>query len=140
MLLPSKTVYGVQALFDLAVHGQGRAVQAREVADRQNVPLRYLEQILRDLRRAGLVAARRGPRGGYALARPPQDVRLGDVVSALDRTRGTARKPGVSALVLRELLSRIETALAAMSLKDLVARADALGLARPTPAPQMYFI
>jgi Rrf2 family protein len=59
-------------------------VQARETAERQGDPLRYLEQILQDLRRAGLVEAKRGPGGGYALARPRAEVRLSDVVAALD--------------------------------------------------------
>src|SRR3954462_8269213 len=84
MRLTSKTAYGVQALFDLAFHGGGRAVQARETAERQGIPLRYLEQILQELRRAGLVEAKRGPGGGYVLARPATEVRLADVVSALD--------------------------------------------------------
>jgi Rrf2 family iron-sulfur cluster assembly transcriptional regulator len=84
MRLTSKTAYGVQALYDMAFHGAGRPVQAREVADRQQIPLRYLEQILQELRRAGLVEGKRGPGGGYALARRPQEVRLAEVVAALD--------------------------------------------------------
>src|ERR687884_500492 len=84
MRLTSKTAYGVQALFDVAFHGGGRAGQAREVAERQRIPLRYLEQILQDLRRGGLVEAKRGPGGGYQLARPAAQVRLSDVVAALD--------------------------------------------------------
>src|SRR5438270_166570 len=76
MRLTSKTAYGVQALYDMAFHGGGRPVQAREVSSRQGIPLRYLEQILQELRRAGLVEGKRGPGGGYALARPPEELRL----------------------------------------------------------------
>src|SRR5215468_6079696 len=85
MRLTTRTAYGVQALYDMAFHGDGRTVQAKEVAERQRIPLRYLEQILQDLRRAGLVEARRGPRGGYALARPPEAVTL---AAALRAVRG----------------------------------------------------
>jgi len=151
MRVSSKTGYGVQALFDMAFHGDGRAVQAREVAERQGVPLRYLEQILQELRRAGLVAAKRGPRGGYTLARPPEAIHLSEIVVALDGALGAtlpfdgsvrdgSRSVDVPALVFRELAERIEGVLAGVTLRDLVVRAETLGLARATTVPQMYFI
>jgi Rrf2 family iron-sulfur cluster assembly transcriptional regulator len=64
----TRTQYAIRALYDLAFHGRGQAALAKEIAERQAAPLRYLEQILQELRKAGLVEARRGPRGGYALA------------------------------------------------------------------------
>jgi Rrf2 family protein len=162
MRLTSKTAYGVQALFDVAFHGVGRAVQAREVADRQGIPLRYLEQILQDLRRAGLVEAKRGPGGGYALARPAAEVRLSDVVGALDgpvesmlswedlperKPRTNAGAPlaspavaDVPALVWRELAGQVAGLFGGVTLQDLVVRAETLGVVRATGAPQMYFI
>lgn len=155
MRLTSKTAYGVQAMFDLAFHGRGRAVQARETADRQGIPVRYLEQILQDLRRAGLVEAKRGPGGGYALARPAAEVRLSDLVAALDgpveeilswedpalgkrKRRGEAAD--VPALVWRELAGQVAGLFGAVTLQDLVARAETLGVPRAAGAPQMYFI
>ncbi len=156
MRLTSKTAYGVQAMFDLAFHGRGRAVQARETADRQGIPLRYLEQILQDLRRAGLVEGKRGPGGGYALARPATEVRLSDLMAALDgpveallsweeppdgkrKGRGpeTADVPG---LVWRELAGQVAGLFGAVTLQDLVTRAETMGVARVAGAPQMYFI
>src|SRR3954452_6653796 len=83
MKLSTKTRYGVRALFDIAFHNQGRPTQARDIARRQEVPLRYLEQIFQELRRAHLVEAKRGPRGGYSLARAPEAITLGDVVRAV---------------------------------------------------------
>lgn len=148
MRLSSKTGYGVQALFDMAFHGRGRAVQAREVAERQGVPLRYLEQILQELRRAGFVDAKRGPGGGYVLARAPEQVSLGDVVAALEGPvdgwlsfeGAPAGEADVPAQAWREVAGRIADVLGGVSLQDLVTRAEALGLARQSPAPQMYFI
>jgi Rrf2 family protein len=55
-----------------------------EIAANEGLPLAYLEQIVADLRGAGLVVARRGRRGGYALARPPQEIRMGEVVRLLE--------------------------------------------------------
>jgi Rrf2 family iron-sulfur cluster assembly transcriptional regulator len=146
--LNSKTSYGVQALYDMAFHGDGRAVQAREVAERQGIPLRYLEQILQELRRAGLVAAKRGPGGGYALARPAEEVHLGEVVAALDGPLDSlllceppASDGGqVIAGVGRELASQLCGLLDGITLQDLVARAEALGLSRAGASPPMYFI
>ena len=83
MRLTSRTQYGVRALYDLAFHGRGQATQAKEIADRQSIPPRYLEQIMQDLKKAGIVEAKRGPRGGYALARAAGDIRLGDILRAL---------------------------------------------------------
>jgi len=156
MRLTSKTAYGVQAMFDLAFHGHGRAVQARETAERQGVPLRYLEQILQDLRRAGLVEGKRGPGGGYVLARPASEVRLSDLVAALDgpveemlswedpAEKGKARPKGdgadVPGLVWRELAGQVAGLFGAVTLQDLVTRAETMGVVRATGAPQMYFI
>src|SRR5260370_42254391 len=83
MKLSTKTRYGVRALFDIAFHNDVRPTQARDIARRQDVPLRYLEQIFQELRRAHLVEAKRGPRGGYSLKRAPEAITLGDVVRAV---------------------------------------------------------
>src|SRR5579862_1842925 len=83
MKLSTKSRYGVRAVFDIAYHNSGRPTQARDIARRQDVPLRYLEQIFQELRRANLVEAKRGPRGGYFLARAPEQITLGDVVRAV---------------------------------------------------------
>ena len=89
MRLSTKTRYGVRAVFDIAYHGgtePGGAVpaaQAKDIAERQHIPLRYLEQIFQDLKKAGLVESKRGPRGGYYLKREAEKITLGDVVRAL---------------------------------------------------------
>lgn len=147
MKLTRKTSYGVQALFDMAFHGQGRPVQAKEVASRQGIPLRYLEQILQDLRHAGLVEAKRGPRGGYSLARLPETVRLDEIVAALDGPvsslfafEESGNDPVVTGRMWRDLGRDVAQIFAGVTLKALVDRAETQGVSRSAPAPQMYFI
>ncbi len=84
MRLSSRTRYGTRALFDLAYHAGGGPACVRDIAARQDIPARFLEQVLSDLRRAGLVESRRGARGGYVLARGPSEVTLGEVVRAIE--------------------------------------------------------
>lgn len=84
MRLTAKSEYGLLAMIDLACnHGAG-PVSAREVAERRGIPPRFLEQLFVALRRAGLVSAVRGARGGFVLARDPEDVSVLHVVEALE--------------------------------------------------------
>ncbi len=71
-------------MFDLAYHTGGAATCVRDIAERQDIPARFLEQVLADLKKAGLVESRRGARGGYSLARPPKEITLGQVVRAIE--------------------------------------------------------
>jgi Rrf2 family protein len=71
-------------VLDLAQHyGQG-AIQLGEIANRQNISLKYLEQIIRPLKKAGLVESFRGAKGGHILSKPPDEVTVGDVVALLE--------------------------------------------------------
>jgi Rrf2 family protein len=85
MRISSKGDYGIRALIELAHrYGEGRLTQSAEIAARQNIPESYLEQLLAMLRRAGLVRSVRGPQGGHALARHPNEIRVSDVIRALE--------------------------------------------------------
>ncbi len=89
MNISAKTDYGVRAMLVLAASqgtedGTTVPVTADQIAVGQGLPRKFLEAILRDLRRAGLVASTRGSAGGYTLARPAADVTLGDVFRAVD--------------------------------------------------------
>jgi Rrf2 family protein len=80
----TKGDYGVRALIELAQRfGQG-PVQSAEIAARQNIPEPYLDQLLTTLRRAGFIRSVRGPQGGHALIREPNEVRLSEVMEALE--------------------------------------------------------
>jgi Rrf2 family protein len=76
--------YAICGVFDLAYNAQGEPVQVRVISERQGVPTRYLEQIFQRLRRAGLVASKRGPGGGYTLARAPAEIDLRQILEAVE--------------------------------------------------------
>ena len=144
MKLATKTRYAVRALFDIAYHGHARTTQARDIARRQRIPLRYLEQIFQELKRAKLVEGKRGPRGGYALGRAPESITLGDLVRAMQgpitlETDGRGADD-VPAVVWREVAARVDACFDGVTLAELCRRGEALGLHRGDPAPNMYFI
>jgi Rrf2 family protein len=82
--LSKKSEYGLRALLELtSAHGK-TTLQRHEIADRQHIPIEFLEQILLTLKRAGLVASRRGIKGGYRLIKQPREITLGHVIRLLD--------------------------------------------------------
>ena len=84
MKITSRTEYGIRILITLA-RGEGDAfLSLAEIARREKLPHAYLEQLVRDLRRAGLVSSTRGQSGGYRLARPADEIAMADVVRALE--------------------------------------------------------
>lgn len=86
MKLSKRSEYGLKALIDLAAyHGQG-VMQAPQIARKHDISLKFLEQILLDLRRAGILHSRQGIHGGYYLALPPEQITIGQVVRILDGT------------------------------------------------------
>jgi Rrf2 family protein len=78
----AKADYAVRAAVELAA--AGGLVNAEHIADAQHIPLNFLENILRDLRRAGIVDSRRGQAGGYSLARPATEISIADVIRAVE--------------------------------------------------------
>lgn len=84
MRLTARSEYGLLALIDLAVRFGDGPVSARGVAERQSIPLKFLEQLLAALRKAGLVSAIRGAHGGFVLERAPGAITVLDVVEALE--------------------------------------------------------
>src|SRR5882672_4219767 len=139
MKLSNKGRYGVRALFDIAFRNDGRPTQIKDISERAAIPARFLEQIFQDLKRAGLVGAKRGPRGGYHLAKPALEIRLGDVVRALEgpiAINGAAetvdQRPAdgrdVTDVVFRELSRRIEGCFDDVTIADMCRRGEDLGL------------
>jgi Rrf2 family protein len=80
----AKTDYAIRAALELAAAPDDKPVKGERIATAQAIPLRFLENILMQLRHAGLVDSRRGADGGYRLARPAADVTLADVIRAID--------------------------------------------------------
>lgn len=84
MKLSTKGRYGLRAFIDLAVYGEEAPLPLTSIANRQGLSLNYLEQLMRKLKRAGLVESVRGANGGYRLARPAEEISVGDVLRALE--------------------------------------------------------
>ena len=84
MRISAKTDYALRALCELAAAESDRPVKGERIASAQDIPLRFLENILVELRHAGFVISRRGTDGGYTLARPAAEVSLADVIRAID--------------------------------------------------------
>ena len=145
MAFAAKTTYGLLALMELAgVQASGERLQVAEIAARQGIPERYLEQMMASLRRAGLLRSSRGPRGGYQLARPAASIDLAEVLECLEGeaalgSAGEEASGSPERQVLQELAQslrqqRLER-LQHTSLAQLLEQRDAL-----QQAQAMYFI
>ena len=87
MKFSTRVDYGMIALTDIALHSEnGSSISAPDIAARQEISQKYLEQILTHLKQAGLIRAQKGLRGGYALARPADRIRLSEILNALDNS------------------------------------------------------
>lgn len=91
MRLSTKGRYAVMAMVDLAHHSQGKPVALADIAERQEISLSYLEQLFGRLRKGGLVGSVRGPGGGYLLSRDPDQMRVSDIIAAVDEAIKTTR-------------------------------------------------
>lgn len=152
MKLSNKGRYGVKAIFDIAFHNHGKATQIKEIAERQAIPPRFLEQIFQDLKRAGLVSSKRGPRGGYQLALSPAEIRVGDIVRALegpvvlsqaargDDEQGDPTGRAVTDEAFEDLAAQIEACLDGKTIEDLCERGESLGYRRRPPSKYVYVI
>lgn len=147
MRLSTKGRYAVMAMADLAGHDGGqRPVSLAEIAKRQEISLSYLEQLFAKLRKGGLVKSVRGPGGGYRLSRPAVDVRIADIIIAVDEPMTATRCEQGSAKgctgttsrcvthdLWEELGRQIHVFLSSVSLADVVEK-RVLGRAKPHDA------
>ena len=84
MKLSTKGRYGIHAMYDLAQYGSDTPQPIKSIAERQNIPEAYLEQLIGQLRRSGLVKSVRGAQGGYLLSRSPAEITVGEVLRTLE--------------------------------------------------------
>jgi len=84
MKLSTRMRYGTRALTELALAWPDKNLSTKDMADRQDISFKYLEQIMTPLRAAGLINSTRGRHGGFALARPPEDIKLIEVYEVLE--------------------------------------------------------
>lgn len=150
MKLSKKGRYAVRALFDIAFYNEGQPTQVKDIAERQGIPPRFLEQIFQDLKRAGIVASKRGPQGGYNLAKDAVNIGIGDVIRALEGPivladegngvdKGTSSRK-VTDAVFRELSAEIQACFDNVTISDICTRAEELGLRRPGAHRNVYVI
>jgi Rrf2 family iron-sulfur cluster assembly transcriptional regulator len=142
MRFSTQSRYGVRAIFDIAYHGRGKGVQIKDIARRQEISPRYLEQIFQPLRNAGIISSKRGPTGGYSLARAPQDIRVGDIVRVTERgfdpvscihPEETGKNCSritdcVTRIIWEQVGEKVEGFLDSVTVQDLCRKAELLGV------------
>lgn len=143
-----RAMTAVSLMLDIAFHvGRSGTVSAGDIAERLGLARRGMEPLLQALSRAGLLDSVRGPRGGYRLGRPQRDIRLAEIVAvALTEDEEATHGPGgrlQTAVVDRlwdELDELVRAQLQGLTLDDLIRRATAAGLRRPTAEPITFAI
>lgn len=123
MKISTKARYGLRALCHVANRGHA---SAQTIAETQSIPSRYLEEIIGELRKAGFVIGKRGPRGGYKLARPASEISVADVLAVLTTPQGQgAGVPDdeISRIVERTVDERLQAAIGDLYLDRLVGEA-----------------
>lgn len=146
MRISAKGEYAIKAMLDLALQRERGLIPIQEIAARQAIPQRYLEQVLLSLKRAGLLTSKRGSTGGYHLTREPEDITVGAVLRAVEGTRqpfeasGGTRRNGGTEAELADLWLEISEAVSKVvdrvTFGELVARARE----RRSRARPMYHI
>lgn len=138
MRLTKKLMFAIEAVLDIAFHGTGEPVPSKDIAARQGIPRRYLEQVLQELVHQGILTGQRGPRGGYRLGRDRGEITLADIVRtvhAMEGGRDPLTDPAGSELghaVLRPIWQDLEdqafARLQQTSMADLVEAARKAGI------------
>lgn len=135
MKISTKGRYATRAMLDLALHYGKTPVLLKDISSRQGISLRYLEQIISPLIAAKLVVSVRGPKGGVRLARPPQKIKLSEVIQVLEgpispvecvENPGSCTRATACATrdVWADLALAMQGVLSSVTLKDLVDRQD----------------
>ena len=136
--LSRKTLLALEAVIDIAFNARPEPVQAKEITARQGVPQRYLEQVMQQLVRAGILKGVRGPRGGYRLARERRRISVGDVVRVAEsiedgeEEKAEARSDlgqRIVAPFVQTLQEELMTRLDSVSIEELCQRARDTGVA-----------
>jgi Rrf2 family cysteine metabolism transcriptional repressor len=138
MKLSTRTRYGIRAIIELAQYEGTRPLQLKTIAERQDISIKYLEQLMGLLRSAGLVRSVRGSKGGYALGRPAEQIKVSEVFRCLEGPVATTDCVGDEDVckrsadcVARELWVEVEGAihqvLDSLTLQDMVQRAKKHG-------------
>ena len=155
MRLSTKSRYGLRALFDMAYNAGNLPIQVKEISRRQNISPRYLEQIFQSFKKAGILKSKKGPQGGYFLAKNPEEITVQDIVEAAEGDtllvkctcdEKDADPPCpfdshcVTQTVWHEATALLNDYFSSLTLKTLCERGQALGLKRESNHKFMYYI
>ncbi len=158
MKLSTKSRYGVRALFDLAYNSGSLPSQVQDISRRQDISPRYLEQIFQNLKKAGILTSKRGPKGGYCLAKKPEEISVKDILLATEgeslfvdcivTNDGRKKRKADCALngccvtqsLWNDANALVTDHFSKITLKELCERAQAMGLTREVDHRVMYFI
>jgi Rrf2 family iron-sulfur cluster assembly transcriptional regulator len=147
MRLTTKSRYGARAIFDIAYNSSGAPVQIKDIAVRQQIPQRYLEQIFHKLKQAKVVKSVRGPGGGYLLAKEPAKITLTEIIRAMrepidpvfcaENGSGSVKKCArleecVTQGIWKEAGEKITAYFDSITVADLCQRAQGMGLKKKT--------
>ena len=133
--MSKKLLYAIEAVLDIAYNAGSLPVQSKDITARQGIPRRYLEQVLQQLVRAGILSGVRGPRGGYLLARERRRITVGEItrVVAMSETEDATEPPSdLGRRVVwpmwtgfeQEMMERLDT----VTIEELCLRANAKGI------------
>jgi Rrf2 family transcriptional regulator, iron-sulfur cluster assembly transcription factor len=138
--LSRKTLLALEAVIDIAFNARPEPVQAKEITARQGVPQRYLEQVMQQLVRAGILKGVRGPRGGYRLARERRRISVGDVVRVAESIEDAEEEKirprsdlglRIVAPLIQTLQDDVMARLDSVTIEDLCQRARSQGVDTP---------
>ena len=110
--LSMRTQYALRALTELAMNDGAEPVKAWELAEKENIPVKFLEQVLASLKNGRLVISRRGCNGGYVLARPPSEITLGELIRLMEgpESAATSLADPMASTGLREIMEEVDRA------------------------------
>lgn len=138
-----KTLYALEAVIDIAVNARPDPVQSKDITARQGIPQRYLESVMQQLVRAGILRGVRGPRGGYRLARERRRITVGEIirlVAAIDRddeemdSAGSPLGQRIVYPVLEDAQQQMLRQLDEITVEDLCRQAEQAGLSAAAAA------
>ena len=155
MRLSTKSRYGLRALFDIAYNSGNMPSQIQDISRRQQISPRYLEQIFQSLKKGGILTSKRGPQGGYMLAKSPEEITVSDILRATEgdlmlvecksskrKRQDTCEFDGgcVTQTVWQEASEKMNELFSTITLKTLCERGQSMGVKREQDHRFVYFI
>ena len=154
MRLSTKIRYGIIGIFDIAYHNDGKITHVKDIARRQGISEKYLEQIFYRLKKKGVLNSDRGPKGGYYLAISPEKITLFDIIEAINgpieivfclsdrEKKKICKKVDICVIfpILKELGGNINNFFKSFTIKDICMGGEKMGIEKDINKKLMYFI